>query len=139
LNRFTLASRSQEAAAEFPRVFASRARANHAVAYDEKLASRITRATRDWRDCTSKRMFGGVGWLIAGNMCVGIWQDSLIVRCAPSESAKLLAKKHTRVFDLTGRPMKGWLLVAPEGLATAAALAGWLARARAFAESLSPK
>jgi hypothetical protein len=109
------------------------------MAYDAKLAERIERATHGWPGCTSKKMFGGVGWLLNGNMCVGIWHDSLIVRCAPADTAELLAKKHVRVFDITGRPMKGWLLVAPAGIATSATLAGWLARAREFAGTLPAK
>ena len=109
------------------------------MAYDEQLAARIGAVVNDWPDCTSKKMFGGVGWLLRGNLCVGIWKGSLVVRCAPADTAALLKKKHVRKFDITRRPMKGWLLVEPEGIATPAALKTWLALARDFVSTLPEK
>ena len=109
------------------------------MAYDEKLAARIERVAKAWPDCTSKKMFGGVGWLLNGNMCVGIWKDSLIVRCAPDDAEAMLKKKLAREFNVTGRPMRGWLLIPGKDLATPAALTGWLALAREFVRTLPAK
>ena len=109
------------------------------MAYDAKLAARIERVTKGWPGCTSKKMFGGVGWLLKGNMCVGIWKDSLIVRCDPVDAAAMLQKKHAREFNITGRTMKGWLLIEPKDLATPAALTGWLALARDYVRTLPAK
>ena len=109
------------------------------MAYDAKLAARIERIAKGWPDCAPKKMFGGVGWLLNGNMCVGIWKDSLILRCDPIDAAGLLRKKHARAFDVTGRPMKGWLLIEPKDLATPTALTGWLALARDYVRTLPKK
>ena len=60
-------------------------------------------------------MFGGVGFLLNGNMLVGVWKDSLIARLGPDEGDEALLEPHVKEFDITGRPMKGWVLVEPEG------------------------
>lgn len=84
-------------------------------------------------------MFGGIAFLLNGNMCVGVHKDELIVRVDVEQTDTLLKGKHTRLFDLTGRPMKGWLLVEPKGLATEAALAKWVGLASTYAASLPAK
>ncbi len=85
-------------------------------------------------------MFGGIGFLVAGNMCVGVHGDDLIVRVDPGESTDLLASEPgARHFDLTGRPMRGWLFVAPDGTAEDPDLERWVRRAEAFASGLPPK
>ena len=109
------------------------------MAYDEKFAARIRKAIGKRKGLVAKQMFGGIAFLLNGNMCVGIHKDELIVRLDPDETDAALAKPHTRVFDLTGRPMKGWILVAPKGIATDAQLAKWIAIAATYAGALPAK
>lgn len=109
------------------------------MAYSEALADRIRQAFGRRRGLTEKKMFGGIGFLLRGNMCVGVWKTSLIVRLDPAEAQDLLKQPHVRVFDITGRPMKGWLLVEAEGLEADRQLAEWLERAAAFVASLPAK
>jgi len=84
-------------------------------------------------------MFGGIGFLLNGNMSVAVHKSELIVRLAPEETDAALAQAHTRRFDLTGRPMKGWILVEPSGLKTDAQLSKWVQIAARYAGSLPPK
>lgn len=109
------------------------------MAYDAELAERVRGALRRRLDVVEKRMFGGVGFLIGGNMCVGIWRDALVARVGPEAYAAALDEPHVREFDVTGRAMKGWVLVDPEGVETAAGLKRWLDRAVQFAASLPEK
>jgi hypothetical protein len=109
------------------------------MAYDEKFAARIQKALGPRKGLVAKQMFGGIAFLLNGNMCVGIHKDELIVRLDPGATAAALSKPHTRVFDLTGRPMKGWILVAPKGIATDARLAKWIAIAVTYAGALPAK
>jgi TfoX/Sxy family transcriptional regulator of competence genes len=110
------------------------------MAFDETLAQR-SRAHLDARsDADERRMFGGIGFLIAGNMCCGVHGDQLIVQLDPDDAARLLgAADGARPFDLTGRPMRGWLFVSPDATAEDADLERWVRRAEAFASSLPPK
>jgi hypothetical protein len=109
------------------------------MAYDEKLAARIDAAVRDWRGMSTKRMFGSIGWMLNGNICVGIWQQDLIVRCSPDEWSQLLQRPHVAEFDITGRSMKGWLLVKPPAVTNAAGLSRWVNLAREFVRTLPAK
>ena len=109
------------------------------MAYDEKLAARIDEAVRGWRGISTKKMFGSIGWMLNGNICVGIWKDSLIVRCGPDEWPQLLRQPHVAEFDITGRSMKGWLMVRPAGIASAATFSGWIQRSRDFVRTLPTK
>lgn len=109
------------------------------MAYDEKLAARIDTAVHEWPGMSTKRMFGSIGWMLNGNICVGIWKESLIVRCAPQEWPGLLQREHVAEFDITGRSMKGWLLVRPAGITDAPALHEWLRRSRDFVRTLPAK
>jgi TfoX/Sxy family transcriptional regulator of competence genes len=106
--------------------------------YSEKIEKRIDKATASWRALEKKKMFGGICYLTAGNMCFGIYKDFLIVRLGEGAAAHE-GKKHVRPFDITGRPMKGWLMVAEEGLRGEKTLGKWLRSGREFAESLPPK
>ena len=106
------------------------------MAYNEKLAGRIDAAVTGWAGLSTKRMFGSIGWMLKGNICVGIWKDSLIVRCGPTEWPKLVQEPHVAEFDITGRSMKGWLMVRPAGIAGAVALRDWLQRSRDFVRTL---
>jgi hypothetical protein len=109
------------------------------MAYDEKFAARIRKALGPRKGLVAKQMFGGIAFLLNGNMCVGIHKDELIVRLDPDATDAALAKPNTRVFDLTGRPMRGWILVAPKGIATDAQLAKWTAIAVAYVGALPAK
>lgn len=106
---------------------------------DPELVSRVEAATKGWRGLAVKKMFGGLAWLLHGNMCVGIWHDSLVVRCHPDEWPVHLKKKHVREMDITGRSMKGWLLVDAPAIATASGLNKWLETSRQFAATLPKK
>ena len=109
------------------------------MAYSEALADRIRQALGPRRGLAEKKMFGGVGFLLHGNLCVGVWKTSLIVRLDPAEAENLLKQPHVRVFDITGRPMKGLLLVEAEGLESDQQLAEWIERAAAFVATLPAK
>jgi hypothetical protein len=88
---------------------------------------------------TERKMFGGIGFMVGGNMAVGVSGDDLMVRVDPVEHEAFLAREGVRVFDLSGRPMKGWLLVGPEATGTEAGLSRWIDRGVTFAGSLPPK
>ena len=108
--------------------------------FDEKLAARIRKQLGKKKGLVEKRMFGGVAFMLNGNMCVGIHKDELIVRLVPEDTEQALTQKHTRIFDLSGgRTMKGWILVQPKGLATDAALGKWVTVGVKFAASLPAK
>jgi hypothetical protein len=106
---------------------------------DPKLVARIEDATETWHGLVPKKMFGGMAWLLNGNMCVGVWHDSLVVRCDPQDWPGHLKRKHVREMDITGRSMKGWLLVEPPGLSTASNLQRWLQTSRDFVSTLPSK
>ena len=108
------------------------------MAYNEKLAKRIRESFAEI-PFVEKKMFGGVGFLVRGNMAIGAYKDDMIVRVAPEKHEKLLKKKHTRVFDITGRPMRGWLMVEPDGCKTAKQLSDWINEGVTYALTLSAK
>ena|SRR5258707_1384081 len=107
--------------------------------YSQSLADRIRWALRERRNIVEKKMFGGVGFLLNGNLLVGIWQSSLIVRLAPDGGAKALKRAHVRQFDVTGRPMNGWIMVDPDGIDMDDQLAKWIEQAIEFVETLPAK
>lgn len=84
-------------------------------------------------------MFGGLSFLLNGNMAVGVIGDELCVRVDPAQFEDLLSRPGARIFDFTGRPMQGWLMVVPDALADNAALKEWIGYGLAFAASLPPK
>lgn len=108
------------------------------MAYNLKLAERI-RSQLDGMPFVEKKMFGGVGYLLHGNMACGVIKDDLVVRVDPQKHAALLKKPHARPFDMTGRPMKGWLLVEAQGLRTGRQLSAWVREGVEFALTLAPK
>lgn len=108
------------------------------MAYNEKLAERMRNAFGKV-PFVEKKMFGGVGFLVHGNMACGVHKQSMIVRVDPEKHAKLLKKPHTRPFDLTGKPMKGWLLVDTEGCKTTKQLSEWVKEGIEFALTLQAK
>lgn len=112
------------------------------MAYDEQFATRIRKVLARRKGFSKKRMFGGMAFFLGGNMCCGVGcrgKDELVLRLGPERAEKALKKRHTKVFDLTGRPMKGFVTVVPAGFKTDAALGGWIREAAAFASSLPPK
>ena len=109
------------------------------MAYSESLASRIRDVFARRRGITEKKMFGGVGFMLYGNMCVGVRQTSLILRLGPEQAAAALNEPNVVEFDVTGRPMKGWAMVEAEGVETDGQLRGWIDRAVEFVETLPRK
>jgi TfoX/Sxy family transcriptional regulator of competence genes len=109
------------------------------VAYDEALAARLRDLVADEPGLAEKTMFGGLAMLLDGNMAVGVHADALMVRTEPAEQERLLAERGARSFDLSGRQMKGWLLVDPVGCADDEDLRRWVDRGVAYARTLPPK
>jgi hypothetical protein len=110
------------------------------MAYDEDLANRVRELIAAEADLTEQRMFGGLAFLIGGNMSVSVsGQGGLLLRCDPAETDALLQKPHAGPFQMRGRVMDGWLRVGPEGLRTKRQLERWVARGVAYARSLPPK
>lgn len=106
---------------------------------EDPLSGRIRQILSSRRRISERKMFGGVCFMINGNMCVGTWKGSLIVRLDRKNHDKTLAEPHTRPADMNGRPMKGWALVEPAGIESENQLTAWVDRAVRFAESLPPK
>jgi TfoX/Sxy family transcriptional regulator of competence genes len=109
------------------------------MAYDEKLAARVREALGELPGLVEKKMFGGIGYMVLGNMACGVHEKNLIVRVGPARYEAALAETHTRPFDLTGRAMKGWVYVEPAGCQGADDLRGWVQQGVDFALSLPPK
>jgi hypothetical protein len=109
------------------------------MAYSEALAGRIHDVLARRKGFVDKKMFGGVAFLLNGNACVGVWKDSLIVRIDPSEYEEALTEPHVKEFDITGRPMKGWVLVGAEGIENDGQLKDWIERAVDFVRTLPAK
>ena len=108
------------------------------MAYNLKLAERL-RSELSRIPIVEKKMFGGIGFLLNGNMACGVNKDDLIVRVDPEKHTTLLQTSHVRPFDMTGRPMKGWLLVDAEGVKTEKQLSAWVKQGIDFASTLPPK
>ena len=110
------------------------------MAYDEDLANAIRELIAGEPDLTEMRMFGGLGFMIAGNMAVAAsGRGGLLVRVDPEESETLLTRRHARRFEMRGRAMQGWLHVDAEGVRTKRQLEPWVRRGVAYARSRPPK
>jgi TfoX/Sxy family transcriptional regulator of competence genes len=110
------------------------------MAYDEDLANRIRELIADAPDATEQRMFGGLAFLVGGNMSVAAsGQGGLMVRVYPKDTEALLTQPHARPFEMRGRAMQGWLRVEPQGVRTRRQLEPWVKRGIAYARSLPPK
>jgi TfoX/Sxy family transcriptional regulator of competence genes len=109
------------------------------MAFDENLAERIRKALARKKGITDKKMFGGIGFLLNGNLLVGVWKDSLIVRLGEEDGEDALKEPHVKVFDITGRPMRNWVLVEPEGVEDDDQLKDWIQRAVKFVGKLPGK
>jgi TfoX/Sxy family transcriptional regulator of competence genes len=109
------------------------------MAFSEALAERIRQRLARRKNVEEKKMFGGVGFLLNGNLLVGVWKESLVVRLGEEEGEEALKEPHVKEFDITGRPMKNWVLVEPEGVEDEDQLAGWIQRAVKFVGTLPAK
>ena len=110
------------------------------VAYDEDLAERIRDAVAGEDGLTEKRMFGGLAFLINGNMAVSAsGQGGLLLRVDPAQTEQLVRAPHARRFEMRGREMDGWLRIDPDALGTDADLTRWVTLGVTYAQSLPPK
>lgn len=109
------------------------------MAYDEGLAQRIREVLDVTPGIEEKKMFGGVGFLLKGNMACGVNEENLIVRVGPDNYENALKEPHVREFDMTGKPMTGWIVVEPPGFDVDEDLIAWIARGVIFTSSLPAK
>ncbi len=109
------------------------------MAFDESLAARIRDALARRRNVEEKKMFGCVCFFFNGNALAGVWKDRLIARLGPDEAEAALRESHVRAFDFTGRPMRNWVAVGPEGVEDDDQLKGWIERATKFVRTLPKK
>ena len=109
------------------------------MAFDEDLAARVRDALVRQNGVKEQKMFGGLCFMLNGNLLVGVWKDALIARLGPDDAPAALGEPHVRVFDVTGRPMRNWVLVEPEGVEDDDQLAVWVERAVAFVRTLPRK
>lgn len=109
------------------------------MSYERALADRIRAVIGHPPDLTEREMFGGIGFMVRGNMAVGVVGDELMVRVDRKHTEQLLTEPGARFFDFTGRPMKGWLMVGGEGLATEQSFQQWVQRGVEYASSLPAK
>jgi hypothetical protein len=106
------------------------------MAFDDTLADRIRECLNRRKGIEERTLFGCACFMLDGNVLVGVWKDSLIARVGPQEYEEALLEPHVRVFDITGRPMKGWVQVEPEGVEDDDQLNVWIERALAFVSEL---
>ncbi|MFN7941074.1 MAG: TfoX/Sxy family protein [Thermoanaerobaculia bacterium] len=109
------------------------------MAIDEKLAARARAALADRADVEEKRMFGGLAFMVRGHMACGVVGDQLMVRVGPENHERALRLAHAHEMKFTGRPMRGFVVVDPKGVATLKSVAPWVRRGVEFVTSLPPK
>lgn len=110
------------------------------MAYEEALADRIRELIAGQAGVTEKKMFGGLAFLVGGNMAIAAsGGGGIMVRVDPAESDRIVRATGARPFEMRGRPMQGWLRVEAENIRTTRQLAGWVRRGTAYARSLPPK
>jgi TfoX-like protein len=109
------------------------------MAYDEQLARRVRPLLARRKGFAEKKMFGGVGYFLHGNICVGVWKEYLIARIGPDAYAAALRAPFVKKFDITGRAMRGWVMVAAEGVEDEVELEEWVARSVGFVRGLPRK
>ncbi|TAK06064.1 MAG: TfoX family protein [Candidatus Manganitrophaceae bacterium] len=107
--------------------------------YDKSLADRLQFFLKTRKDFSRKEMFGGVGFLLNGNMCVGVYKKFLILRLGKEEADRALKQKQANPFDITGRAMSGWVMVEKEGIRNEESLRKWVESAVDFVQTLPPK
>jgi hypothetical protein len=111
----------------------------YVMAYDKILADRIRAKVCRQKGFSEKEMFGGICYMLHGNVCTGVIKDEMVVRQDPSRTEEMLRHKHVRLFDFSGRPMKGWFFVHVKGVASDEDLSHWCKAAITFAKTLPPK
>ena len=107
--------------------------------YDPGLAARLDEFVAGRPGFEEKKMFGGIGWMLNGNMCVGVYKEWLITRVGVEEATKLIEEPHVKPMDITGRAMKGWAMVAPQGVEEDADIQRHVTLAEKFVRMLPPK
>jgi TfoX/Sxy family transcriptional regulator of competence genes len=107
--------------------------------YDESLVAKVRKLLGRRKSLSEKKMFGGLGFLLHGNICCGVWNEFLILRLGDDAARQVLAEEHTRPFDITGRPMHGWAMVEPAGWQDPARLRRWIDWAVEFTAALPAK
>lgn len=109
------------------------------MSYSQSLAARVRLVCGGLRGVVEKRMFGGVAFLLDGNLLLGIWENSLVARVGAARYAELLREPYAGEFNVTGKSMTGWILVEPDGVESDAQLRTWVDRAFEFVGALPPK
>lgn len=109
------------------------------MAYNEEIDTRIKKIVSGWKNTEDKKMFGGICHLINGNMFCGVHKDFLILRLGADKAEDTLKLPHVQPFDITGKPMKGWVMVAEDGIKGDKELRNWLDKTRKFVETLPSK
>lgn len=107
--------------------------------YDKSLADRLQSFLKTREGFSQKEMFGGVGFLLNGNMCVGVYKEFLILRLGKEEADRALKQKYVKPFDITGREMSGWVMVEKEGIDSEDSLRSWVEAVARFLQTLPPK
>ena len=107
--------------------------------YNKNLEARIQKIVSSWKNTGNKKMFGGICHLLNGNMFCGVYKDFLILRLGEGKAAEALKLPDVKPFDITGRPMKGWVMVDERGFAGETKLKEWLEKAKAFVKTLGSK
>jgi hypothetical protein len=107
--------------------------------YNEQIETRIKKIISSWKNTDHKNMFGGVCHLLNGNMFCGVYKDFLILRLGEENGNNALSLPHVRPFDITGNPMKGWVMVEQDGFPVDDDLTSWLNQAKKFVRSLPSK
>ena len=107
--------------------------------YNEEIDRRIADATAAWENTDRKKMFGGICHLLCGHMFCGVYKDFLILRLGEENARQAAANPFVKPFDITGKPMKGWVMVEENGFREDRQLRDWLQKAKAFAAALAPK
>ena len=109
------------------------------MVYDLALAARVREALGDNPEVSERAMFGGIAFMLSGNMAVGVSREDLMVRIDPDDYDDALTRPGVRVFGMTGRPMRGWILVGPDATEEDADLHGWIDAGMEFAATFPPK
>jgi TfoX/Sxy family transcriptional regulator of competence genes len=107
--------------------------------YNQSLAKRIRTELVQIPDLQVKKMFGGVAYLVRGNMACGVYGNDLLIRVGTKKYDEALHRPHTRPFETTGRPMSGWIMIEPEGYRSSRDFKAWIEEGLGFANSLKPK
>ena len=109
------------------------------MAYDEGVAQRLREAFADRIDVAEKKMFGGIAFMLSGHMCCGVIGEILMARVGAQQYEEALSRPHVREMDFTGKPLKGFVYVEPEGFESDAELEQWVSACEKFVDSLPPK